>query len=68
MPWTPAQLRLFGADAAGHGRRGPSPAVAKRILSEHAGVRRDVDKTGHAKPKKRPLKQRSLIHSAMGGH
>jgi len=49
MPYTPAQLRMLHADAAGHGTKGPSAATAKKMLAEHAATRTDVDRTGHAK-------------------
>lgn len=49
MPYTPAQLRMLRADAAGHGTKGPSAAVAKKMLAEDAGTRTDIDRTGHAK-------------------
>lgn len=46
MPWTPAQERLFFAQA----RRGEiSEAEARRRARE--GTRKDVDATGHAKRK-----------------
>jgi hypothetical protein len=58
MPYTPAQQRMLHADAAGHGTKGPSAAVAKKMLAEHAPTRTDVDRSGHAKKKakKRALK------------
>jgi len=52
MPYTPAQLRMLHADAAGHGTKGPSAAVAKKMLAEDARTRKDVDRTGHAKKKR----------------
>ena len=51
MPYTPAQLRMLHADAQGHGTKGPSAAVAKKMLAEHAPTRTDVDRSGHAKKK-----------------
>lgn len=51
MPFTPAQLRMFRADAAGKGTKGPGAATAQKMLAEKAPVRTDVDKTGHAKKK-----------------
>lgn len=47
MPWTPAQIRMFHAWASGSDPK--KKATAEKILSEHAGVRKDVDQTGHAK-------------------
>jgi hypothetical protein len=49
MPYTPAQIRMLHADAEGHGTKGPGAATAKKMLSEHAKTRTDVDRTGHAK-------------------
>lgn len=49
MPYTPAQLRMLHADAAGHGTKGPSAATARKMLAEDAKTRTDVDRTGHAK-------------------
>ncbi len=48
MPWTPAQKRLFFAQAE---RGDTSKAEAKRRADE--GTRTDVDKTGHARKKAR---------------
>jgi hypothetical protein len=48
MPYTPAQLRMLHADAAGHGTKGPSAATAKKMLAEHSSTRTDVDRSGHA--------------------
>lgn len=62
MPFTPAQLRLFHAKAKGEKGKGPSKATAKKMLGEHAGVRTDVDRTGHAK--KKPA-GRGLVAKAM---
>jgi hypothetical protein len=53
VPYTPAQRKLFFAQAA---RGEISKAEAERRA--HEGVRRDVDKTGHAK-KKRGRKKKS---------
>jgi hypothetical protein len=39
MPCTPAQERMLHADAAGHGKSGPSASVAKKMLAEHAATR-----------------------------
>jgi len=47
MPWTPAQNRLFHAAASGHSTH-MSADVGKKLLAEHAPVRKDVDKSGHA--------------------
>lgn len=47
MPFTPAQRRLFGAKY----RRGElSKAQFDKMMRE--GVRRDVDKSGHARKRK----------------
>jgi hypothetical protein len=42
---------MLHADAQGHGTKGPSAAVAKKMLAEHAPTRTDVDRSGHAKKK-----------------
>jgi hypothetical protein len=58
MPWTPAQRRLFGAKY----RRGElSKAQFDKMMRE--GVRRDVNKSGHAKKRKmkRSLKKTRRI-------
>ncbi|MFI5243890.1 MAG: hypothetical protein ACHQQR_01610 [Gemmatimonadales bacterium] len=52
MPYTPAQERMLHADAAGHGKKGPSAAVARKMLAEDHRTRKDVDRTGHAKKKR----------------
>jgi hypothetical protein len=59
MPYTPAQLRMLHADAAGHGTKGPSAATAKKMLAEHAATRTDVDRSGHAKTVKRKSRAKS---------
>lgn len=52
MPWTPAQIRYFFAQA----NRGEiSRSEAKRRAKE--GVRKDVDRTGHARKKAKRKKQ-----------
>lgn len=53
MPYTPAQQRMLHADAEGRGTKGPSAAVAKKMLAEHAPTRTDVDRAGHAKKKRK---------------
>ena len=53
MPYTPAQRRLFFAQA---GRGEISEAEARRRARE--GTRKDVDKTGHARKTKRGKKKK----------
>jgi len=43
MPYTPAQLRMLHADAAGHGTKGPSAATAKKMLAEESKAFRALD-------------------------
>lgn len=53
MPWTPAQRRLFGAKY----RRGElSKSKFDKMMGE--GVRKDVNKSGHAKKRKSAKKKR----------
>jgi len=44
---------MLHADAEGRGTKGPSAAVAKKMLAEHAPTRTDVDRAGHAKKKRK---------------
>jgi hypothetical protein len=62
MPYTPAQLRMLHADAAGHGTKGPSAATARKMLAEHASTRTDVDRIGHAKKRSKSKSRHKKSH------
>lgn len=53
MPWTPAQIRLFGAQAA---RGEISEREFKKRREE--GTRKDVDRSGHALRKSKRVPKR----------
>jgi hypothetical protein len=62
MPWTPAQRRLFAVQY----RKGElSKAEFDRRMGE--GVRKDVDRTGHARKKKRDDKRKKRRTSSRPG-
>ena len=60
MPWTPAQRRLFFAQAA---RGEISEAEARRRARE--GTRTDVTRSGHARKKKRVKKRAGTKRHAL---
>lgn len=62
MPWSPAQIRLFGAQM----RRGE---LSKKEFDRrvHEGTRKDVNKSGHVK-KKKSAKKKRMKSVRKGGH